>query len=138
MSLISSLIPSLGAAPAIQPPAKDATPATDLGPTVTPRYQLNETAEAYGLTVELPGVAKDGLELTIDHEQIHVVGRRAARQPEAWTALHRETRDARFELALEHGRAVDPETIRAELRDGQLRVALPKAGALKPRKIAVA
>ena len=47
MSLISSLIPSLGAAPAIQPAAKDATPATDLGPTVTPRYQLNETAEAY-------------------------------------------------------------------------------------------
>lgn len=139
MSLISSLIPSLGASPAAPAAAAtDATPAVDLGPTVTPRYQLTETTEAYGLTVELPGVAKDGLELTIDHEQIRVVGRRAGRKPEAWTALHRETRDAHFELELEHGRAVDPETIRAELRDGLLRVALPKAGALKPRKIAVA
>jgi HSP20 family protein len=133
MSLISSLIPSFAGAPAKT--NGDAT--TDLGPTVTPRYQVNETPDAYGLTVELPGVAKDGLDLSVDNEQIRVVGRRAWRKPEAWTALHRETRDFTYELELEHGRVIDADKIHAELRDGVLRVSLPKAESRKPRKVAV-
>jgi HSP20 family protein len=134
MSLISSLIPSFNS-----PTAKtgEASGASDLGHTVTPRYQVAETPEAYGLTVELPGVAKDGLELSVDHEQIRVVGRRPWRRPESWTALHRETRETAFELVLEHGRVIDAEKVHAELRDGLLRVSLPKAEAVKPRKIAV-
>ena len=135
MSLISSLIPSLGSAV-----SKTESPqaADDLGPTIAPRYDVTETAEAYGLTVELPGVAKDGLELSVDHEQVRVVGRRTWRKPEAWTALHRESREAAFELVLEHGRAIDAEKVHAELRDGVLRVSFSKAEAVKPRKIAVA
>lgn len=139
MSLISSLIPSFNSAPATKTDvAPGATPATDLGPTIAPRYDVTETADAYGLAVDLPGVAKDGLELSVDHEQIRVVGRRAWNKPEAWTALHRETRDATFELTLEHGRAIEAGKVHAELRDGVLRVALPKAESLKPRKITVA
>lgn len=139
MSIISSLIPSLGATQvAKSDSASGATPAKDLGPTIAPRYEVTETAEAYGLTVELPGVAKDGLELSVDHEQVRVVGRRAWSKPDAWTALHRETREAAFELVLGHGRAIDAEKIHADLSDGVLRVSLPKAGALKPRKITVA
>ena len=56
----------------------------------------------------------------------------------AYWKLHRECEDQIADLKLEHGRAVEPEAVKAELRDGLLRVALPKAGALKPRKIAVA
>lgn len=142
MSLITSLIPSLAGAPTqteegSASASRNAT-GTDLGPTVSPRYQVTETAEAFGLVVELPGVAKDGLELSVDHAQIRVVGRRAWQQPEKWTAHHREIRDAAFVLNLEHGRAIDAEKVQAELRDGILRVALPKAEALKPRKITVA
>lgn len=139
MSLISSLIPSLGSAPAAKTEgASGATPGADLGPTIAPLYDVTETTDAYGLTVELPGVAKDGLELSVDHEQVRVVGRRIWKKPDAWTALHRETREAAFELVLEHGRAIDPEKVHAELRDGVLRVSFPKVEAVKPRKIAVA
>ena len=139
MSLISSLIPSFVNSPVKsddRAPAKAGT--GEPGPTIAPRYQVTETPEGYGLTVELPGVAKDGLELSVDHESIHVVGRRAWQRPDGWTALHRETRDATFELELEHGRVIDAEKVQAELRDGVLRVALPKVEAVKPRKIAVA
>lgn len=135
MSFLTSLIPSLSSAPAAR---ADSAPAAGSEPTVAPRYQITETAEAFGLTVELPGVAKDGLELSVDHEQIRVVGRRAWRKPEGWTALHRESREAAFELVLDHGRSIDADKVHAELRDGVLRVSLPKAEALKPRKIAVA
>jgi HSP20 family protein len=139
MSLISSLIPALAASQASCPaPAAPAPAAAADEPTVAPRHRITETPEAYGLAVDLPGVAKDGLELSVDHEQIRVFGRRAWRKPEGWNALHRESREAAFELVLDHGRAVDADKVHAELRDGVLRVSLPKAEALKPRKITVA
>jgi HSP20 family protein len=105
--------------------------------TIKPSYKVQETAEAYRLTVQLPGVAKDGLELTAEDSEIRITGRRGWTQPEGWTALHRETPDAAYELVLTHDNAIDAGKIAAELRDGVLQVTLPKAEALKPRKIAV-
>ncbi len=102
-----------------------------------PAYELKETPGAFGATVYLPGVSRDGLELTVDEAEIRIVGRRAWKQPEGWTALYRETVDAPFELVLAHDNAVDADKIAAELRDGVLRVSLPKHEALKPRKITV-
>lgn len=135
MSLISSLIPAFASTPATRSPSAGVAESAE--PTLAPRYEVSETPEAYGLTVELPGVAKDGLELSVDHEQIRVFGRRAWRKPEGWNALHRESREAAFELVLDHGRVIDAEKVHAELRDGVLRVSLPKAEAVKPRKITV-
>jgi HSP20 family molecular chaperone IbpA len=51
--------------------------------------------------------------------------------------LHRESADAPYELVLAHENAIDVDKIAAEIRDGVLRVSLPKHEALKPRKIAV-
>ncbi|MBA3848520.1 MAG: Hsp20/alpha crystallin family protein [Opitutus sp.] len=105
--------------------------------TLKPAYDLQETAEAWGLVVQLPGVAKDGLELTVEEGLVRLVGRRAWRKPEGWTQLYRESVDAAFELELTHDNSIDPDKIVAELKDGVLRVSLPKTEAVKPRKIAV-
>jgi HSP20 family molecular chaperone IbpA len=105
--------------------------------TLKPAYDLKETAEAWGLVVQLPGVAKDGLELTVEEGLIRLVGRRAWRKPEGWTQLYRESVDAAFELELTHDNSIDADKIHAELKDGVLRVSLPKTEAVKPRKIAV-
>lgn len=106
--------------------------------TVKPAYELKETAEAWGLVVHLPGVAKDGLDLTAEEGVIRILGRRAWRAPAEWTPLYRESVDAAFALELTHDNTVDVDKIHAELKDGVLRVSLPKAEAVKPRKIAVA
>jgi HSP20 family molecular chaperone IbpA len=59
--------------------------------------------------------------------------------PAGWTTLHRESAapDAVYELVLTHDNAFDADKVAAELRDGVLRLSLPKIEALKPRKIAV-
>lgn len=133
MSLFNTLIPSLSRPLA---PATESR-ATDLAHSVKPAYDITETADAFGVTVQLPGVAKSDLEITVEETEVRIVGRRSWKQPEGWTALHRETVDAPFELVLAHENAIDTEKIVAELRDGLLRVSLPKHEAIKPRKIAV-
>ena len=109
----------------------------DLGPTVKPLYEVQETDDAYGVTVFLPGVSKENLEITAEAGEFRIVGRRTWTQPEGWTALYRESADAPYELSLSHDNAIDADKIAAELRDGVLRVSLPKAEALKPRRINV-
>jgi len=114
-----------------------ASATNDLGPTVKPLYEVQESDEAYGVTVFLPGVSKENLEITAEAGEFRIVGRRAWTQPEGWTALYRESADVPYELSLSHDNAIDADKIAAELRDGVLRVSLPKAEALKPRKITV-
>jgi len=131
MSLFNTLIPSRNRAPA------RGTDASELGATVKPVFDIKETDDAYGVTVFLPGVTKDGIELTSENGQFRIVGRRAWKQPEGWTALYSESTYAPFELLLTHDNAIDADKIAAELNDGVLRVSLPKHETAKPRKIAV-
>jgi HSP20 family protein len=133
MSLFNSLVPSLNRTPA----ARDENRPADLAHTVKPRFEIKETPEAFGVTVYLPGVTKDGLELTAEENQIRIIGRRAWKQPTGWTSVYRESGDAAYELVLSHENAVDTDKVAAELRDGVLRVSLPKHEAVKPRKIAI-
>lgn len=133
MSFLNTLVPSLNRSLS----ARDENRPADLAETVKPVYEIKETEDAFGATVLLPGVTRDGLEITAEENQIRLVGRRAWKQPEGWTALHRESVDAPFELVLSHDNAIETDKIAAELRDGVLRISLPKHEAIKPRKIAV-
>ena len=133
MSLLNSLIPSLNRSAA----TADQASASDLGRTVKPAYEIKETPDAFGVTVYLPGVPRDGVEITAEEGQLRIVGRRQWKQPEGWTLVYRESADAAYELVLGHDNAIDVDKIAAEVRDGILRVSLPKHEAIKPRKIAV-
>lgn len=132
MSLFNTLIPSLNRTATRR--GEDAPAATQ---TVAPAYDIKETADAYGLTVHLPGVAKAGLDLTVEEGTLTIRGQRAWKAPQGWTTLYRESVDLPFELVLTHDNTIDADKIHAELADGILRVSLPKAEAVKPRKITV-
>ena len=125
MSLLTSLIPALSR-----------TPATER-PTVRPQYTVKQTPEAFTLTVALPGVAKDGVDVSVEAGEIKVTGKRAWSKPEGWRALYSESSDAGYELVLNHNDEINAEKIQAELADGILTVSIPKAEAVKPRKIQV-
>jgi len=134
MSLFNQIVPSLARTLGRHEESEGGNSAEF---TVKPVYEINETPEAWGLTVQLPGVARDGLDLTVEENVVTLRGRRTWKQPAGWTSLYRESVDAPYELVLEHGNVVDLDKIHAELKDGVLRVSLPKTEAVKPRKIAV-
>jgi len=130
MSLLNTLIPARARGLARRDNGQEK-------PTIKPQYELVENPEGFALTVYLPGVAKDGLEFTSENNLLRVSGRRAWSQPESWSTVYSELPEAAFELNLEHDHAIEIDKIHAELRDGVLRVSLPKAEILKPRKIAI-
>lgn len=134
MNFINSLIPSLSRDPVVSRGHRDEA----LGPTLQPRYEIKETDDAFGLTVDLPGVTKKDLEITAEAESLRIVGRRSWSRPDGWTVSYRETSDETYLLELDHDNTVNADKIHAELSDGVLRLSLPKAEAIKPRRIEIA
>ena len=129
MTLLQSLVPGL---------ARSAQPAkVETDAKLRPVFTLREDDHGYNLTVYLPGVPKENLEVTDHDGLLTITGRRRWTQPKEWTALYRETTRAHFELVLRHEGDIDAEKINAELKDGRLQLMLPKAEAAKPRKIAI-
>ncbi len=133
MSIFNQIVPRLSRS--LGRPATSETAAAEFS--VKPVYELTESPEAWGLTAYLPGVTKEGLEVTAEEGVISIRGRRGWQKPEAWSSIYRESLEAPYELVLEHDNTVDADKIHAELKDGVLRVSLPKTEAVKPRKIAV-
>jgi HSP20 family protein len=131
MSLFQTLVPSFARNTA------DQNGSDNRVPTKKPTYEIKETPETYGVTIYLPGATTDTVELTSDNGQFRIFARQSWQQPEGWTAVYRESNDAAYELVLTHDNAIDADKIVAELRDGVLRVSLPKTEAVKPRKIPV-
>jgi HSP20 family protein len=131
MNLINSLLSKT--APSTAEVDRNAQPEF----TLKPDYRISETPEAWTLVAHLPGVTKEGLEVTAENGVVSVRGRRQWQQPEGWTALHRESYDSSYALNLRHDHTVDADRIQAELKNGVLRLSLPKVEAVKPRKINV-
>jgi len=105
--------------------------------TVTPRYDVRETGDAYVITALVPGVDRSSLETTVDGETLTVTGRRTFTVPEGWTAVHREIAQSDYQLVLDLDRRFNRDGIKAELSQGVLTLTLPKAEAVKPRKIEI-
>ena len=118
---------------------KDPQASTQTAPrrTIIPRYDVEETADAFILTAFVPGVNRSELETNLDNETLTVFARRTWTPPLGWTAVYRETPLADFRLVLELDHRVNREAVRAELNQGVLTLTLPKAEAVKPRRIEI-
>ena len=103
---------------------------------VTPVASVVEDGDAYLLKVEMPGVNKEGLEISVENNELTITGRRDLAQIEG-TLIHRESRTEDFRRVFELDPSIDTSKISARIDQGFLTLALPKAEQVKPRKIAV-
>lgn len=136
MSIFNQITPRLSRSLSRKSDGADSN-SSDNGLSVKPYFQVEETPEAWALTVQLPGVTKESLDFTAENERLTIRGRRNWEAPAGWTTLYRESVDAPYQLVLEHINSVDVAKIAAELKDGVLRVSLPKVEAVKPRKVTI-
>jgi len=105
--------------------------------TIRPAYRIREEASGYTLEAQLPGVAKEQVELTVTGNALRLVARRAKDLPEGWSVLRRESSDRDYALNLNLGESIDRDNIRADVADGLLTLSLPKAQEAQSRSIAV-
>ncbi|MCE0522474.1 MAG: Hsp20/alpha crystallin family protein [Methylacidiphilales bacterium] len=104
---------------------------------IVPRYGIEETADAFVVTAFVPGVNRSELETQVDGETLTVFARRTWTPPSEWTAVYREIPLTDYRLVLELDHRVNREAVRAELNQGVLTLTLPKAEAVKPRRIEI-
>ena len=101
-----------------------------------PRVNITSNKDGYELEAELPGVTKDGLEILLEDNELTLVGKRTATDAEG-ELLYRESSPRDFRRGFTLDPSIDTSKIEAKLEDGVLRLHLPKAERVKPRKIAV-
>lgn len=105
--------------------------------TLTPQYNVRETADAFVVTALVPGVDRTAIETNVDGDNLSVTARRTWTAPEGWTPVYRETSAFDYQLVLELDQRVNRDAIRAELTQGVLTLTLPKSEAVKPRRIEI-
>lgn len=103
---------------------------------VTPAATVLENADGYTLEVEMPGVSKENLEMWVENNELTITGRRSLPTVEG-TLIHRESRPDNFRRTFEIDPSIDAEKISAKIEQGVVRLTLPKAEQVKPRKITV-
>ena len=104
-------------------------------PVVAPPVDIFENAQEVLVVADVPGVNADGLAVRVDGEQLVLEARRTARAQGAALALEHRPADYRRTFVLPRG--IDHTRIAAELSNGVLRLHLPKAEAVKPRRIPI-
>jgi len=102
-----------------------------------PRANIRETKEAYLLELEMAGVTKNGLEITVENNELIIVGHRNDPEPKG-DLVYRETRPLDYRRVFDlDPSSIDASKITAKIDQGVVVLALPKAETVKPRKIAV-
>ena len=114
-------------------------PATaQAGQNFVPALDLSETAEGYLVEAALPGVKPEDVEVTVENNVLTIKGETRKETDEKQRNFHRvERRFGSFQRTIGLPTTVKADQIQASLTNGVLRLEIPKAEEVKPRKISV-
>ena len=113
-----------------------AIPAWDIAQS-GPKTNLYDAGDHLEMKVEVPGVAKDDLNVKVQGNYLEISGSNKSVVPEGYTA-HRVERAARtFTRSLTLPADVDTAKVEAKMANGLLTLTLPKLEAAKPKQITI-
>ena len=103
---------------------------------IAPPASVIEAGDGYTLELEMPGVTKDGLDISVENNELTIVGRRSLPKIDG-TLAHHESRWGNFQRTFELDPSIDGDKISAKIEQGLVTLTLPKAEHVKLRKIPV-
>jgi HSP20 family protein len=103
---------------------------------IIPPANISASNDEYLLEMDMPGVEKEGLEITVEGNELTIIGRRQSEPPQG-ESLYCECPDADYRRAFELGPDVDTSRISAEMPQGVLKLHLPRSQKAKPKRIEV-
>jgi len=84
---------------------------------VAPAASVVEASDGYTLEVEMPGVNKASLEISVENNELTIVGRRSLPAVEG-TLIHRESRPENYRRTFELDPSIDANKISAKIDQG--------------------
>jgi HSP20 family protein len=118
--------------------AKQATPETGTheGRYFEPAVDIYETEHDLILTADVPGADAEEVETDLKDNLLTVTVRVKPLESK-WRSIHREYEVGHYLRQFRLGQQIDQSKISAQLKDGVLTLTLPKADAVKPRRVKV-
>lgn len=104
---------------------------------LVPLTDIYETADQYTLKLEMPGVTKDKLEITMENDELEIRGEAGAYHPENMELKYSEFFQYDYIRKFTVSNDIDREKINATFENGVLTLILQKHESVKPRKIAI-
>jgi len=104
---------------------------------LVPLTDIYETTDQYTLKLEMPGVTKDKLEITMENDELEIRGEAIPYKPESKVLKYSEFSQYDYFRKFTVGNDIDRDKISASLEDGVLTLVLQKHESVKPRKIAI-
>jgi HSP20 family protein len=103
-----------------------------------PAMDLLETADAFVLRADLPGMGQDDVKIELDDNVLTISGERAAEHEDRQEGFYRlERAFGRFSRSLTLPKGVDQDAVAASFTNGVLEVRIPKPAQAKPRRIEI-
>ena len=104
---------------------------------LVPPVDIVENDVGITLMADMPGVSKERLGVRVDGDNLLIEGSAEVQVPEQLELLHCEIRNPYFRRSFTLSRELDPSKIEASVRDGVLRLHIPKAEAARPRRVEI-
>jgi HSP20 family protein len=117
----------------VDKPQESTVPARTFVPTV----DIFETEAALTLVLEMPGVEKSHVDVSIENDVLTVQGRLNFSNYESLQPVYTEYNIGNYRRSFSLSNKIDQNKISAEMTDGVLTLVLPKAEQAKPRKISI-
>ncbi len=102
-----------------------------------PEVELEERKDHFLISVDLPGVSKEDIQVHADNGKLVISAQRKEKASDSETRFFSERRYGKFERSFDLGDTVNTDKIDAAYRDGVLQVTLGKIEKAKPRLIEV-
>jgi len=104
---------------------------------IVPAADVFEDSSGITLQLDMPGVAKDRLNLQVNQNALVIEGSAQISMPQDMAALHAEVRSTRYRRSFVLSEELETDKVDATLRDGVLTVRIPKRAELQPRRIEI-
>jgi HSP20 family protein len=106
-------------------------------PFVVPPVDVFENESGITLLADLPGVSRDRLGVRVDGESLIIEATASTAWPEQMQLIYGEAQYPSYRRQFTLSRELDASRIEANLKDGVLKLAIPKLEEAKPRRIDV-
>ena len=102
-----------------------------------PPVDIYEDETGFTLTADLPGVSKERLGVKVNGDNLLIEGDVSVPAPQDMELLYAEILASSYRRSFTLSRELDASKIEANLKDGVLRLRIPKAEEARPRKIEI-